>query len=45
MDYLQHPLVVGEAFRVEDLKIEELHATETNTSGIASMIAGYLFEL
>ncbi|GMT32153.1 hypothetical protein PFISCL1PPCAC_23450, partial [Pristionchus fissidentatus] len=34
IDYSQHALVVGETFRVEDLRLEELHPLETTSSGV-----------
>ncbi|KAF8384606.1 hypothetical protein PRIPAC_73748, partial [Pristionchus pacificus] len=34
IDYTHHPLVVGETFRTEDLRVEELHQLETASSGV-----------
>ncbi|KHN82624.1 putative tRNA pseudouridine synthase 2 [Toxocara canis] len=34
LDYSSHPLVVGEAFRREDIRVEELHYLEPASSGV-----------
>ncbi|KAK6737756.1 hypothetical protein RB195_020077 [Necator americanus] len=33
-DYTQHPLVSGEAFRPEDIRLEEVHYMESTSSGV-----------
>ncbi|PIO57484.1 hypothetical protein TELCIR_21102, partial [Teladorsagia circumcincta] len=33
-DYTLHPLVCGEAFRPEDIRLEEVHYMESTSSGV-----------
>ncbi|RCN49882.1 hypothetical protein ANCCAN_04129 [Ancylostoma caninum] len=35
-DYTQHPLVCGEAFRPEDIRLEEIHYMESTSSGVCA---------
>ncbi|KIH51944.1 hypothetical protein ANCDUO_17961 [Ancylostoma duodenale] len=35
-DYTHHPLVCGEAFRPEDIRLEEIHYMESTSSGVCA---------
>lgn len=40
LDYSQHPLMVGKAFRPEDLMLEEVKDIEPSTSGVCLLAVG-----
>ncbi|KAJ1349260.1 hypothetical protein KIN20_004743 [Parelaphostrongylus tenuis] len=43
-DYTMHPLVSGDAFRPEDIRLEEVHYMESTSSGVCHHVTRHKLE-